>query len=66
MLIDDWRAEVYFGEVQQIWSDEHQTLLAGARFDTGSFPTVNTLAKTIQVSQRTLRPMKNSTRAKLR
>ena len=33
--------EVYFGEVQQIWSDERQTLLAGARFNTGSFPTVN-------------------------
>ncbi len=34
--------EIYFGEIQQIWSDERQTLLVGARFDTGSFPTTNT------------------------
>ena len=34
--------EVYFGEIQQIWSDEHQTLLVGARFDSGGFPTENT------------------------
>lgn len=34
--------EVYFGEIQQILSDERQTFLAGTRFDTGSFPTVNT------------------------
>lgn len=36
--------EVYFGEIQQIWSDEHQTLLVGARFDSGAFPTENTFA----------------------
>jgi tetratricopeptide (TPR) repeat protein len=35
--------EVYFGEIQQIWNDEKQTLLVGARFDIGSFPTRNTL-----------------------
>ena len=35
--------EVYFGEIQHIWNDEKQTLLLGARFDTGSFPTENTL-----------------------
>jgi tetratricopeptide (TPR) repeat protein len=34
--------EIYFGEIQQIWSDERQTLLVGSRFDTGSFPTTNT------------------------
>ena len=34
--------EIYFGEIQQIWSDERQTLLVGTRFDTGSFPTTNT------------------------
>ena len=34
--------EVYFGEIQQIWSDERQTFLAGTRFDSGSFPTINT------------------------
>lgn len=34
--------EIYFGEIQQIWSDERQTLLLGTRFDTGSFPTTNT------------------------
>ncbi len=34
--------EVYFGEIQHIWSDEHQTLLAGARFDSGHFDTTNT------------------------
>lgn len=36
--------DVYFGEVQQIWSDERQTLLAGARFNTGNFSTTNTLS----------------------
>ncbi|MCU0777343.1 MAG: TonB-dependent receptor [Akkermansiaceae bacterium] len=36
--------DVYFGEIQQIWSDETQTLLAGARFNTGSFPTSNTFS----------------------
>lgn len=35
--------EVYFGEIQQIWNDDKQTFLLGARFDTGSFPTENTL-----------------------
>lgn len=42
-VLQERETEVYFGEVQQIWSDGRQTLLAGARFDTGSFPTVNTL-----------------------
>jgi tetratricopeptide (TPR) repeat protein len=36
--------EVYFGEIQQIWSDERQTLLLGTRFDTGSFATRNTFS----------------------
>lgn len=36
--------EVYFGEIQQIWSDERQTLLVGARFDSGSFPTDSSFA----------------------
>lgn len=34
--------DVYFGEVQHIWSDENQTLLAGSRFNTGNFPTTTT------------------------
>jgi tetratricopeptide (TPR) repeat protein len=34
--------EVYFGEIQHIWSNERQTLLAGARFDSGHFDTENT------------------------
>jgi tetratricopeptide (TPR) repeat protein len=34
--------EVYFAEIQQIWSDEKQTFLAGTRIDSGSFPTTNT------------------------
>ncbi len=34
--------EVYFGEIQHIWSDERQTLLVGTRFDSGSFSTRNT------------------------
>lgn len=36
--------DVYFGEIQHIWNDEHQTLLAGARFDTGDFSTSNTFS----------------------
>ncbi len=34
--------EVYFGEIQQIWSDEKQTFIVGTRYDSGSFPTTNT------------------------
>lgn len=34
--------EVYFGEIQHIWSNDRQTLLAGARFDSGHFNTENT------------------------
>lgn len=42
-LSQERETEVYFGEAQHIWSDERQTLLVGARFNTGSFPTENTL-----------------------
>ncbi|MGB6222504.1 FecR domain-containing protein [Haloferula sp.] len=33
--------EVYFGELQHIWNDENDTLIVGARFDGGQFPTTN-------------------------
>ena len=34
--------EVYFGEIQQIWSNEKQTFIVGTRYDSGSFPTTDT------------------------
>jgi outer membrane receptor protein involved in Fe transport/Flp pilus assembly protein TadD len=34
--------EVYFGEIQHIWSTGKQTLIVGGRFDTGHFKTTNT------------------------
>ncbi|MCW1924545.1 FecR domain-containing protein [Luteolibacter arcticus] len=44
-ITQERETEVYFGEVQHIWSTEHQTLLFGTRFESGSFPTTNTLSK---------------------
>ena len=43
--IDQLReTEVFFGELQHIWSDERQTFLIGSRFDSGRFETENTLS----------------------
>ncbi|MGL4399353.1 MAG: TonB-dependent receptor domain-containing protein [Luteolibacter sp.] len=39
--------EVYFGEIQQIWSDERQTFIVGTRYDSGSFPTTNTFSNQV-------------------
>jgi outer membrane receptor protein involved in Fe transport len=46
-LTQERETEVYFGEVQHIWITEHQTLLFGARFDRGSFPTTNTYSNPV-------------------
>ncbi|GAA5480310.1 hypothetical protein Hhel01_03835 [Haloferula helveola] len=43
--IDQLReTEVYFGELQHVWSDERQTFLVGTRFDWGRFETENILS----------------------